>query len=976
METTDPAIASQDPGYSSDRALVTPMMANEGATTCIGKKKRRRALLLQDALPDASSPPSRPHHHHQQQQQQQQQQQSPSAHTTPDSNSRKRRKRTATPTQAGSSQGSCVTRGGFALGANGRPIVFAGVKYSVDVASLRAYAGTEEAVHTKRLKHTYKNGAPMTDRERIDKFLKHVQATASGDGLCTVSYTRSEIGQALVDAGFIRHARVYPDAWPSCITNLGGSSLRAVALGKFYGEMDDKDAFHKLLHSLTDNRRAKELIGRILSDASLKPTLSEHYFGTPDRVGDIKALLHSMSNGGAPDAWRRECGATSHDDPPFVVELQSAMSEVTRELASTGVGSEAVKFIAERFPVKMTMLPDPRPDEPYKMKCVEEARDPERCWKSYLLQEKEMLGLLAKMKVAERYGASCGPPLHDCLFVEKSACSESMAAAMSTAVFAALGVAVQVRPKELETRGVDPDAFHLRFKGAQFDDKDFVPNTHLTSAEAIEASLAEYNRWLGRFFVCVVKEKNPMVAQVFYYSGTDRIQEVICRSHEDTKATFLEMRVVVEASNDPKKPPATSPLLAWYLRLNIRRRTAEHVNMWTSPDDIANHPEDLNTFGGLGFDGRYASEPATERVPFRDPFPRGPLPRMVSGLKPVDAQVPVASPDAEWRGLEGLRFLLWHLKYILCGGDEHAFEYLMQWFGYIFQTRRKPGVMPQFLSEAEGTGKSAIFGHNQSGPGLIARIYGQYYQWSDDIDRLLGKFNHDSMNRLFCVMEEAGTYRKGHRDWNRVKSLITEGKMTVEIKNLNSFCANDNRAFAMLTNNRDSLKVTDSSRRFLCCEGNDDLSQKAVHDGRCSQELRREYMAKLDRTKNDDEIAYAFFRYCMGLDLSDFQVGEPPRTALFEEQRSHNECAVKRFLLDARSGAYPLKTNDYQVLRGEQKLTALELFAHLKKYMSESGAVSNIDSAMSLGHCLAKRYQTLAPKLEGRVCKYLLALPG
>jgi len=98
--------------------------------------------------------------------------------------------------------------------------------------------------------------------------------------------------------------------------------------------------------------------------------------------------------------------------------------------------------------------------------------------------------------------------------------------------------------------------------------------------------------------------------------------------------------------------------------------------------------------------------------------------------------------------------------------------------------------------------------------------------------------------------------------------------------------------------------------------------------------------------------------------------------ALFEEQRSHNECAVKRFLLDARSGAYPLKTNDYQVLRGEQKLTALEQFAHLKKYMSESGAVSNIDSAMSLGHCLAKRYQTLAPTLEGRVCKYLLALPG
>ena len=41
-----------------------------------------------------------------------------------------------------------------------------------------------------------------------------------------------------------------------------------------------------------------------------------------------------------------------------------------------------------------------------------------------------------------------------------------------------------------------------------------------------------------------------------------------------------------------------------------------------------------------------------------------------------------------------------------------------------------------------------------------------------------------------------------------------------------------------------------------------------------------------------------------------------------------------------------------------------------------NGAVSNVDSAMSLGHCLTKRYPELAPKLEGRVCKYLLVLPA
>ena len=143
------------------------------------------------------------------------------------------------------------------------------------------------------------------------------------------------------------------------------------------------------------------------------------------------------------------------------------------------------------------------------MKCVEEARGPARCWKSYLLQEREVLGLFAKMKVAARHGVSCGPPLHDCLFVEKSASLPGIAAAMSGAVFETLGVRVLVRQKELEPYTPEPAAFHLQFNSAKFDEKDFVANTHLASQEAIEASLAEYNRWLSRFFVCIVKEINP-----------------------------------------------------------------------------------------------------------------------------------------------------------------------------------------------------------------------------------------------------------------------------------------------------------------------------------------------------------------------------------------------------------------------------------------------------------------------------------
>ena len=219
-------------------------------------------------------------------------------------------------------------------------------------------------------------------------------------------------------------------------------------------------------------------------------------------------------------------------------------------------------------------------------------------------------------------------------------------------------------------------------------------------------------------------------------------------------------------------------------------------------------------------------------------------------------------------------------------------------------------------------------------------------------------------------MEEAGTYRKGHRDHNKMKSMITEGTMVVEIKNVNAVNKNDNRAFAMLTNNRDSLKVTDGARRFLCVEGNDELSQKAVDEKRCDMETRRVYMEKLDRTKNDDNVAYEFFRYCMTLDLTKFHVGEPPRTDFFEEQRMHNECALKRFLVDVASGEYPIKNSHGQVLHGEQSFTALELFTSFKQYMIDTGSHSNVDSVMSLGRHLSKHYATLAQKIEGRVARY------
>ena len=76
---------------------------------------------------------------------------------------------------------------------------------------------------------------------------------------------------------------------------------------------------------------------------------------------------------------------------------------------------------------------------------------------------------------------------------------------------------------------------------------------------------------------------------------------------------------------------------------------------------------------------------------------------------------------------------MWHLKYILCGGHEKAFHYLMQWFGFIFQKRTKPGAIPVLIGDS-GSGKSILYSQLSraltSGrciDSLFHQIFGQAY---------------------------------------------------------------------------------------------------------------------------------------------------------------------------------------------------------------------------------------------------------
>ena len=102
------------------------------------------------------------------------------------------------------------------------------MKYDVDVAALERYASSEEAARAAS-EDPSEFRAELTEREIMQRFLDNVSRDKDGKGTCTVSYTRCQIGQALVDAHLLQHTRIYPDKWPSCATQLGNKSALTCA---------------------------------------------------------------------------------------------------------------------------------------------------------------------------------------------------------------------------------------------------------------------------------------------------------------------------------------------------------------------------------------------------------------------------------------------------------------------------------------------------------------------------------------------------------------------------------------------------------------------------------------------------------------------------------------------------------------------------------------------------------------------------
>ena len=269
----------------------------------------------------------------------------------------------------------------------------------------------------------------------------------------------------------------------------------------------------------------------------------------------------------------------------------------------------------------------------------------------------------------------------------------------------------------------------------------------------------------------------------------------------------------------------------------------------------------------------------------------------------IEATRMVQSPE---RARLGLQRLLDHIRNALCNGCEENYNYLTRWMASIVQLKQKIGTMVWLLS-GQGCGKSVIFSSSRGKNGLFPRLLG-LKTWTslNDIEDLLRNFNAGQEANLLITMEEMGSWRKGHKNWSKLKDLITGFFKRVEPKGVDATTVLDHANLVALSNYCDAVKVEDGDRRmavFLCSE---DYSKKAAAAGTSRRfgtvSERKGYFAQLWADVEDDAAVRAFYDHLVDVDLSDFDPEDIPETSIREELMQYSACPVAKWLADWRAG--------------------------------------------------------------------------
>ena len=140
---------------------------------------------------------------------------------------------------------------------------------------------------------------------------------------------------------------------------------------------------------------------------------------------------------------------------------------------------------------------------------------------------------------------------------------------------------------------------------------------------------------------------------------------------------------------------------------------------------------------------------------------------------------------------------------------------------------------------------------------------------TSDLEKILGRFNSAIQARKLIVMNETGM---SSGDWHRfnghLKSLITEGMVTIERKGLKSKRIDDFARYKVTSNQDAPIKIDIGDSRVVCY----DVSSRCRGN--------KAYFKRLRNVFNHPDTPGVVMKYLLSRDISDFEPQEITATKM------------------------------------------------------------------------------------------------
>lgn len=285
---------------------------------------------------------------------------------------------------------------------------------------------------------------------------------------------------------------------------------------------------------------------------------------------------------------------------------------------------------------------------------------------------------------------------------------------------------------------------------------------------------------------------------------------------------------------------------------------------------------------------------------------------------------------------------LFHLKHVICDGDQKAYDYLLSFLAHLVQKpMEKPGVAI-VLKSVEGTGKGTFFEP-------LKRILGTHASQINGAYQLTGRFNSVVANQQLVFADEVDL--TDPRTADKVKGLITEPRVCLERKGIDPIHMTSYSRFIFASNHEQVLRAGSRERRFLVLEPSAEYAQK------------REYFDHLWNWINANGPSY-LLKYLIIYDISNFDPRRAPVTKALLDEKLQNLTPYQHYMFSELSKDSPFG--------GAVRLYTGDLVNNCKIWMEDSGYTVVIPQVRSAVGKLVQRMGIDRSGKHGRNAMYEL----